>query len=194
MMNRVVRAWSALVVMTLVAACGTLAPLQTAQVPPVQREAVSRFEMQGRLAVSDGRQAAFITIRWVREDRGDVISFDTPLGQTLAQITIDANEAVLQEANGRRTTAASADALAAQVVGTSIPVSRLADWAQAVAGPAASVRRRDELGRIALIAEQGWLVAYPEYASPLPAAMPRRIEAERGDTSVRLVIDEWRSP
>ena len=175
-------------------ACSSFAPVPEQRAALVQRVAARSFEAQGRLSVSDGSRAAHLTFHWRRAEREDLISFDTPLGQTLAEIRVTSDGAVLQEANGHRTVAATADELAARVVGASVPVSRLADWLQAVPGRAATVQRRDELGRIGLIADNGWLVAYPEYASAEPAAMPRRIEAGRGDVSVRIVIDEWSSP
>lgn len=192
-MRSVVRTCSAALVSGWLAACNTLAPVPLRPAPFVQHVGATAFEMQGRISVSDGAQAAHLVFHWHRTAGEDLISFDTPLGQTLAQIRVTPDMAVLQEANGRRTLAATADELAARVVGAPVPVSRLADWLQAVAGPSATVQRRDDQGRIGLIAEHGWLVAYPEYSSAAPAAMPRRVEASRGDVSVRVVIDEWSS-
>ena len=190
-MRAIISGFAAVIACTLLAACSTLSPSQMQGATVVVRAAAASVEMQGRLSVSDGAHAAHLRVYWHRRPGEDLISFDTPLGQTLAQLRVTPDSAVLQEADGRRTVAATADELAARVVGAAIPVSRLADWLQAVVGAGATVQRRDDRGRIALLAEDGWLIAYPEYASPVSAAMPRRIEAERGDVSVRVVIDEW---
>lgn len=79
----------------LVSACGSLPPAPEGGVPAVQRVPNKVFEMQGRLAVSDGQRAAHLVIFWQRSAGEDLISFDTPLGQTLAQLRIGAGSAVL---------------------------------------------------------------------------------------------------
>jgi hypothetical protein len=51
-------------------------------------------------------------------------------------------------------------------------------------------------GRLASIAQIGWVIDYPEWreAGPGHPEMPRRIVARRtgADASVRVVVDAWR--
>jgi len=70
----------------------------------------------------------------------------------------------------------------------------LAAWTQAAPPPEAEVRERDAQGRPQRVIDRGWIVEYLDYRDDSPAAMPRRLDISRGDTRLRLVIDQWTTP
>src|SRR5690606_10306275 len=88
-------------------------------------------------------------------------------------------------------------ALLFEATGLEVPVDALGAWLrgvpadEAVHGPARVAFGADLLP--ARIEQAGWHV---DYRAWLPAdagmpALPRRIDAQRGDAGVRLVIDRW---
>jgi outer membrane lipoprotein LolB len=77
-----------------------------------------------------------------------------------------------------------------------IPVTALASWVRGLrAGPAhgpAEVAYGSD-GRLARITQDGWVIDYSAW-QPAGAAgteLPTRLNATRGEASVRLVVDTW---
>jgi outer membrane lipoprotein LolB len=158
---------------------------------PAVRIAATAFELEGRLSATDGERAANGRIHWQHSLSGDEWTVYSPLGQIVAHLVSTPAGAVLQTGDGRRITAPDAGSMLPEVLGVSAPVEGLPHWVQASVRSGASVLELDDRGRPSRIADQGWLIDYPEYADPDPQAPPRRLEARWGDTRIRLVIDQW---
>jgi hypothetical protein len=41
------------------------------------------------------------------------------------------------------------------------------------------------------LVDQGWTIDYLEYAGEAPDSPPRKIDVQRGDTRLRLIVDSW---
>lgn len=160
-------------------------------VAPAARTATDAFELEGRLSATDGERAASGRIHWQRVPGRDEWTFFSPLGQIVAQLVSTPEGAVLTTGDGRHVRAPDAESMLPQVLGVAAPVDGLPHWVQASARPGATILMVDEQGRPARIADQGWLIDYPEYADPDSRAAPRRLDARWGDTHIRLVIDQW---
>lgn len=169
---------------------GGCTPLPPAATTPVERRMVARFELVGRLAVSDGDRAASLGLEW-RHDAADEWLFVSPLGQAVARIEADDQGAVLYVGGQAPLRAASAEDLMGRVLGVSPPLAGVEAWVQGVPRPQARVRRLDDVGRPASIADAGWIIDYLEYQGPEPDARPRRLEANWGEARLKLVIDQW---
>ena len=183
-----VRGFAGALLALLLGACAGLADRPAAD---AVRLPAADFALDGRLSVRDGERSGTVALQWTRQGELDQIDFVTPTGQIVARLTAGPQSALLEMPNGERRSAASADALAEQALGLRVPVTRLADWVQAVPGPAARVLRRDAQGRPGLVSEEGWLVEYLSYAEDSPASAVRRIEAQWGEVRVNLLIDVW---
>jgi outer membrane lipoprotein LolB len=181
--------WAGTALLGLLAAC---APLPPAAPAAVERRMAADFELVGRVAVSDGARAASLGLEW-RHGAGDEWLFLSPLGQVVARIAADEQGAVLYTGAPEPIWAASAQELMGRVLGVSPPLEGVEAWVQGVPRPGARVRRLDELGRPASIADAGWIIDYLEYVGPEPDARPRRLEASWGEARLKLVIDQWSS-
>src|SRR5574337_734668 len=170
--------------MVALGALAACAPLPPAAQAPVERRLASRFELVGRLAVSDGERAASVGLEW-RHGATDEWLFVSPLGQVVARIEADARGAALYTGAPEPVRAASAQELLGQVLGIAPPIDGVEAWVQAVPRPGARVRRLDEVGRPASVADAGWIIDYQEYLGPEPDARPRRLEASWGDARLK---------
>jgi outer membrane lipoprotein LolB len=177
----------ALAVALGVGGCGTLPEMAPAA---VERELQERFELVGRMAVTEGQRSASMGIEW-RHGVVDEWLFLSPLGQVVARIEATAGEAVLHSGGQAPVRAASAQELMARVLGIAPPLEGVAAWVQGVPRDGAQVRRLDAAGRPARVADAGWIIDYLEYAGPEADARPRRLEASWGDARMKLVIDQW---
>ncbi|WP_018989176.1 outer membrane lipoprotein LolB [Aromatoleum toluclasticum] len=182
------RAVAAALVALLLAACASPATRGLTAVP---RPVATAFELEGRLAASDGERAANGSLTWSHTPVADEWTVYSPLGQIVGQLVRTPRGAMLLTADGRTEQADDADAILPRLLGVPAPIDGLQHWVQASTRPGARVLSLDEAGRPARIADAGWIIDYPEYAGPAADAAPRRIDAAWGDARIRLVIDQW---
>jgi outer membrane lipoprotein LolB len=188
----------------LLAALSGCAPLaQRPAAPPVsaaQQQAwtqrqqqlahVDHFTVIGRVASSAlGFKA---DLRWKQNPDGTfAMRVAGPFGARAAELSGDPS--YVQVRTGEDTTfTTDPEAWLAQAIGCRIPVLGLRWWALGLPSPG----RTDDLvldrdGRAAFIRQNGWELAYTEYAAAEGFDLPRRIEAKSGDTRVLLIADRW---
>lgn len=152
---------------------------------------LTQFSLEGRLQVRDGERSAAVGIDWQHAPARDEWLFTGPLGQGLARIESDAAGARMQLSDGRRSEAASAAELTEALLGVSAPFDALPRWVTARPAASAQVRSLDTLGRPLQLVDQGWTIDYLEYAGEAPDSPPRKLDVQRGDTRLRLIVDSW---
>jgi outer membrane lipoprotein LolB len=154
----------------------------------------TNFNVAGRLSARHGTEAFSANFRWRHSSEGDHLEFASPLGQTVAVLSGDAQGVRLQGADGRVVTAADWVALTELGLGWRLPVDGLAFWIQGA--PRAGARfsaEAGEDGRAALLRQDGWTIVYLAYA-PDEHAVPRpsRMTLSYPDVELRLAVDSWR--
>ncbi len=159
----------------------------------VQRapQADAPFAFNGRVAAKQGEQRNSAGVRWVHRADEDEILLLAPLGQTIARIHRDVLEVTL-DASGKHYTAQDMEALMQQVLGWRLPLSGLRHWVTALPAPdSESHIERGTNGQVSVMRQQGWEICYLRYAETTPDALPLRMNLQRDDVEVLLLIDEW---
>jgi outer membrane lipoprotein LolB len=137
---------------------------------------------------------------WAQTPQGTTVALQSPLGQTLATIVIDATNATLIQSDKMPRTAANVDALVEDALGWPLPISNLRDWLQAYAVSADGKRILATPQSTATIATRdGWRINYLSWQDDNEVGMqnvPKRINMERdtseaGRVAMRLVITSW---
>lgn len=180
---------SACVAALLSTACATFDATPVSSRP--QRQAIEVFALDGRLAVRHGSENYSVGIEWRHAARFDEMTITGPLGQGLARLVAEGGHARLETSDQKRYEAADLDGLTAQVFGTPLPVSGLGRWVLGISTANADVRK-DALGRLASLSEDGWQIEYLRYESDHPDALPELLRARRDDVDVRLKVDGWK--
>ncbi len=183
--------------LVLAAGCATVDPASMAS--RTGRDAIDAFRIEGRIAVRHNGESFSAGIDWRHDAQSDEIVISGPLGQGLARLTAGGGTALLETADKKRFMAADIDGLSEQVFGIRLPVSGLARWVlgRTTFGGAAQL---DEAGRLASLAEAGWVIEYLRYESESRHALPELLLARRGGegggegVEVRLKIDNWNLP
>jgi outer membrane lipoprotein LolB len=191
----------------LLAGCVTVAP--RAPLPPAERDAAvarqesreatlsqhARWNLQGRVALSNGKRGGSGRIDW--QQNGDVyrVALSAPVTRQSWRIEGDAGSARLEGLDGGPRVGDDAARLLREATGWEIPVRALAAWVRgaraAQGGPAQMEFAGD--GHLARLQQDGWTLDYSDWRQQ-PAAgveLPMRVNAERGDARVRLVVDDW---
>jgi outer membrane lipoprotein LolB len=174
----------------LPAACAT--PLQRSSMqrvvsPRPLRRQITRFSLEGRIAVRREQERFSGDISWRHAPTDDNILIIGPLGQGLAELTRDASGAHLTTAARRKFSAPDLDQLATQVFGFALPLSGMAQWTVGTA----DTTQRDEAGRPQHAVVDGWSIDYLDWEAASADALPLLIEMRRDELEVRLKIIEW---
>lgn len=168
------------------AGCAVLAPSP----PPSPAPA---FDLIGRVAVTHDGRAFTSGVRWQHTAERDELWLLTPAGQALAYIIGDAGGATFTGSDHSQHKAADIGSLTRRALGWEMPVAHLAWWVQGEAAPGAVVQavERDAHGRLAVLAQEGWRVAYVYDAENPRDGRLRRLELAGESQVIRLVIDDW---
>ncbi|NLW97475.1 lipoprotein insertase outer membrane protein LolB [Luteimonas wenzhouensis] len=203
-MNVVRSAAAALAVMALLAGCVSAPVRVPAQVDPAvaghadaRRASLEAWGLAGRVAISGGRQGGSGRLDWVQQGGRYEVTLSAPVTRQGWRLSGDAGRARLEGVEGGPREGADVEALLLEATGWDIPVRALVAWVRGVAAPEAMHGpARVEYGADALpvrLEQAGWTIGYRDWfeAGANRPAMPRRIEASRGDARVRLVVDDW---
>ena len=184
----VVRAFAVAIPVLLLSACTLLSP-------GPQRPPAAAFDIVGRVLVSGEGRAFSSSLRWRHEAAKDELWLMSPVGQTLAHIAADDSGAVLTTPDQQEYRAFSAESLTRRALGWPLPLAELRFWVLATPTPGdpAAVLTRDAAGRVTALEQNNWRVSYVYPDAPEPATLPRRLDLNRGEQHIRLVIDTWRS-
>jgi outer membrane lipoprotein LolB len=180
---------------TLLASCALLtAPVENAPLAPTTF--FSFFELTGRISVRNGEHGEFGRLLWRNAREFQQIQLLSPMGQTVAEITQSGNAAAVLRTGSETRSAANFDGLTQDVLGAVVPVRDIASWIQGAIDPAAAdsiVTQRDGAGRPLQLTHAGWEVAIEDYRRFGDAAVAARVTAVKGETVVKLIIDEWKA-
>jgi outer membrane lipoprotein LolB len=160
-----------------------------------QRNALTHWQLDGRIAVSDGKEGGSGRIAWRQRDETFEITVRAPISNDTWRLAGDASGAQFDGAGGKSVRGDDAEALLARELGWRLPVAAAKDWIVGLPHDARLARiDYDADGNPRVLREGGWTV---EFRAWLPAqdgrpAMPRRLVAKRPPYEVRLAIADWR--
>lgn len=165
-----------LVAVSLLLASCAIAPEPT-KLPELDSVPAS-FEMAGRIAVRQGDRSDIAKLRWSHDRARDTWVISSPLGNEVARIESAQQGVTLQRAGAAAETAPDFPSLTEQLLGVPLDPRQLANWLHGSAGS---------------ITTGGWVVEVQETQKAGAIDIARLITARRGETSVRLVVDEYRA-
>jgi outer membrane lipoprotein LolB len=193
----ITRRLSLLLLAATLAGCATsTANLSRSSVPDYR----DTIDLTGRLSVNyqkEGRPDSITgNFNWSQRPGRIDVSLASPLGQTIAEISVTPQQASLTQANRPPRVAKDIDTLTAQSLGWSLPVSGLRDWLQGYALDAQGKRFAASPANNSVYTRDGWRLRFVEWQDEKAAhPVPRVINAERSATAssdelaIRIVID-----
>ena len=174
--------------MLVLGGCATPMPQPDAL---VLKERAGRFSVQTQAPgeATDAVQGSFV---WRRLAAGWQLDLKSPLGATLARLTVDPSGATLAQPDEPLRRAASGEALLASVLGASVPLDVLEDWVDGRVVDAGKVSEiaRDDQGRIVSFKQSGWHVDFDRYGSSGPQRVTAQGQQFGRSVMLRLVADE----
>ncbi len=187
-------------IVALVGGCATTQPLHSADARSwTERRAIlstySDWSLSGRIGITTPQEGWHASLDWVQQSGDYTIDLIGPLGQGRVLIRGDQQSVEVQTPEGRRVSANDPDRLVQESLGLRIPIKGLTYWVRGFPNPERpSQVEGDDQGRVTHIEQDGWLIDYPRYETVAGLEMPARINARRGDVSVRVAISAWKVP
>lgn len=171
------------------AGCAALPP---ATVAPVAKHGPAVFDLAGRIAVKYRDQSSSGSLRWQHRPDRDHITLLSPLGQTVTQITRDADGVSLIDQAHKTHRAADTETLTQELLGWRLPLSGLGYWVVGQPAPSLPYQvERDAQQHPAQLVQDGWRVNYSAWQTVDGQGLPRKMTLQRDDLEIRLVMDQW---
>lgn len=149
------------------------------------------WSFEGRVAVSHGSKGGNGRLDWEQAGVTYIAALSAPITRQSWRLIVDDRGARLEGLDGGTRNGPDADLLLREATGWDIPVQTLAEWARGIAAGGQATFGMN--GQLQSLSQSGWQIRYSEWqpiATDVPP-MPRRIEAQRGEARVRLIIDRW---
>ncbi len=181
--------------LAVLAACAGLPPAAPVLAPAeLPGKALAAFNMHGRIAARYDGQGFYGNLRWRHDAAGDEVWLLSPLGQTVAQLTRDAEGVELLTSDHKRFHAADAETLTAQVLGWRLPLQGLAYWIQGRAAPGdgAAAREAAEDGGVRL-RQAGWTIELDKFSVVDGASLPGIVSLRRDGLEIKLAVERWQA-
>ena len=212
-MRRLLAAW---VLMSVLGGCQTLhtVPSQPLAVTPDAARGAQRaraqalgleagnclqpgWTMAGRMAISNGKDAGSARFEWMQGDGRLQLQLTAPITAQTWMRQADAQGAQLQGMPQGPQHGTDAATLLRTATGWDIPLQALGCWMRAVAASEVGLGVAQIHFDMQLLPQQieqgGWKIKYGRWQlDPFSGLqMPSRIEAQRGNSRVKLAIDRW---
>lgn len=155
------------------------------------------WRLSGRASITRGGDGGSGRIEWRQEGGAFEVSLAAPVTRQSWRLSADGGGARLEGLDGGPRSGPDAEALLQEATGLVVPVAALGAWLRGLpaaadgAGPARIAYGADLLP--ARLEQAGWTIDYRRWQAGVEGrpALPLRIDARRGDASVRLVVDAW---
>lgn len=157
---------------------------------------IKHWEAEGKIAIQMANDRQSASFKWAQDNGDYAIHLFGPFGQGATWLRRTSRGVVLESAKAGTHKAASAETLMENVLGWQVPVSNLQFWLRGLPAkkPKPDNSARDQAGFLSLLNQEGWQVAYSRHEHFDGWWLPTRIQAERDDLKLTLVIKRWRLP
>lgn len=156
-----------------------------------RQSAGNGWMMQGRAAISTGKQSGNTRVEW-RQPAGDrySVTLSAPITRQSWRLDVAPGQSTITGLQGGPRTGSDAAMLLREATGWDIPVASMGAWLRGVPAGGSRPSRYlfDAAGQLVGLEQDGWRIDFTRPAAP---GLPTGINAQRGDSRVRLVIDQW---
>jgi outer membrane lipoprotein LolB len=141
---------------------------------------------EGRLALADERDSFSASVSWRHRLDRDDIELAGPLAQGKLMISVEADIVSVDDGDTRKEFRGPVEEVLAEQLGVAMPVNALKYWVLGLPDPEQSFVDQGD-GFL----QAGWRVGFREMQHVNAVVLPRKINAEKDKTRIKLVVDQW---
>lgn len=142
------------------------------------------FSVSGKLSVNMDGKGYFAGFDWDHSPDHDLLSVNTPLGNTVARVEKTRNGVTLT--SGSKTVSAdSAEQLTREQLGWPLPLDNLIWWIRGMPAPSEPYQQQD-----GALLQQGWKIRFVS-AEGSRSLYPDRVELSRDNLAIKVVAQQW---
>ena len=179
--------WPVLVIAILGQGCASVATAPVVTTRTSSAEPAKYFTLQGRISVRVSDRLDTGKIQWSKLVSEERLQLFTPFGSQVAELVKTANGIVTLRRDKEMLTAATIDELTTSLLGVPLDMEAIAAWTQGI-----GLNENEETGKKFANGDV-WQVTAERFQFYGAHRVASRLSAIRGDTVVRLVVDEWRA-
>jgi outer membrane lipoprotein LolB len=152
-----------------------------------------RFDLVGRIAISDGTDGGSGSFDWQQRGNAYSLRFVAPVTARNWRLEVRPGQALLIESSGAVRVADSAEALLQRELRWNLPADALRYWVLGMRAPGAdSELVFDADGQLALLRQSGWEIRYVDFDTAQNPPLPRKLFARSGEHQVRISVRKWK--
>ena len=155
--------------------------------------AVTSWELNGMIAGKNSNKGWSATINWLQQGPHQYqIRLLGPLGG--GTILIQKRAGIVTFSDGpKRDSSRNADQLLLKHTGIRLPVQNLYYWTRGLKAPGAiQSANYDSNHHLTSLIQSGYAIHFTDYTSINHVDLPRKIQLQGQDTSIKLVVSQWR--
>ncbi|MCY4228492.1 MAG: lipoprotein insertase outer membrane protein LolB [Gammaproteobacteria bacterium] len=178
--------WIALILVLILSGCTTAPPylenregLSAKERWALQKtanQAISKWQIKGKLSVKAGKKGETSTLRWSYADTVQNIQLYGPLGGGRVIVDVEPGQAILKDSKGRFIEGINAEEVLYERLGWHVPFDELAWWSRGLPDVDSTGVEIDEDGLLKRLHHGIWEVEYLEYSRVDSFLLPRRLE------------------
>jgi outer membrane lipoprotein LolB len=154
--------------------------------------ALTDWQVEGRIALSAGREAWSGTFSWKQVHDDLDFRFRGPLGLGGFRIYGDLDRLRVKTTTGEQFSLTDPETELREKFGWSIPVHSMRYWMLTLPDPEGEAAETTNGARELVLLEQlGWTVAYDGYTPTEGRSMPRKITMDGDGVRIRVVAERW---
>ncbi|MFV0278794.1 MAG: lipoprotein insertase outer membrane protein LolB [Parahaliea sp.] len=159
-----------------------------------QVEALQQWQARGKLALRNGQQAQSATLLWQQRGGASELQLSGPLGMAATRILADGQTLEIHRGDEVRVLDISTPRAITLNTGWDLPLAALPYWLRGIPQPGTEGSRLHvEQGLLRSLSQDGWKVRFDSYARFGNYTLPTRLQVQRQDTSVKLLLNDWRT-
>lgn len=159
-----------------------------------QLSKLRHWEAEGKLGLKLNGKSHSAYFDWQQSKDNFAIRLSGPLGQGTTWLRQESGITSLENSDGSRQQAHSAESLMETQFGWQVPVSQLRYWIKGIPAPEIDpeMATQNELGLLTKLQQLGWELTFSRYAQHGDWQLPGKITASREGIRLTIVVKRWR--
>lgn len=162
-----------------------------------QLQQLLSWTASGKLALRTADKAESATLLW-RQQADDInLSLSGPIGMNAVTVQSDGQRMQVQRADQTREFDISTPDAILLNTGWDLPLQALPYWLKGLPAPELpieSMQMDPDRELLRVLHQNGWQINYQNYDEFQGLTLPTRMNIEKDDTSVKIILRDWQTP